>query len=123
MAAAIVGRYKEFVSRIREKRPVTHCFLHREALVSKALPADSASVLNTVVSIVNFVKTKPLKTLVLAIYVKKCGQNTQICCSTPKYNGLSRGKALASVYHLRNELIVFLNNEQREEERLVASDN
>ena len=36
---------------------------------------------------------------------------------------LSRGKVLARVYHLRNELIVFLNNEQREEARLLGSDD
>ena len=68
--AAMVGRYKGFVSRIREKRPdivVTYWFLHREALVARTLRADLASVVNTVISIVNFVETKPLKTQKFAI--------------------------------------------------------
>ena len=37
-AAVMVGRYKDFIGRIREKRPdliVMHCFLHREALVER----------------------------------------------------------------------------------------
>ena len=52
--AAIVGRYTGFVSRIMEKQldiVVSHCFLHREALViARTLPADLASVLSAVVS-------------------------------------------------------------------------
>ena len=69
-AAAMVGRYKGFVSRIGEKQRdiiVTHCFLHRETVVVKTLPADLASTLNTVVSIVNFVNEKPLKSRMFTI--------------------------------------------------------
>ena len=36
---------------------------------------------------------------------------------------LSRGKVLARVYALRNELIVFLTNEQRDEAKLVVNDD
>ena len=36
---------------------------------------------------------------------------------------LSRGKVLARVYDLRNELIVFLTNERRDEAKLLASDD
>ena len=63
-AAAMVGRIKGFVSRVRERNPdvvVTHCFLHREALVAKTLPAELTGVLERVVSMVNYIKTRPLK--------------------------------------------------------------
>ena len=36
---------------------------------------------------------------------------------------LSRGKVLARVYNLRNEHIVFLNNEKQEKARLLTSDD
>ena len=36
---------------------------------------------------------------------------------------LSRGKVPAHVYVLRNKLIVFLTNEQRDEAKLVANDD
>ena len=36
---------------------------------------------------------------------------------------ISRGKVLACVYHLRNELIVFLKNEQQKEAQILASDD
>lgn len=53
----MVGRTKGFVSRGKERNPdliVTHCFLHREALVTKTLPAELVPVMDDVVRIVNF---------------------------------------------------------------------
>ena len=125
-AAAMVGRYKGFVSRIREKQRdiiVTHCFLHRETLVVKTLPADLASTLNTVVSIVNFVKTKPLKSRMFAILCEEMGADRTNLLLHIEIRWLSRGKVLARVYALRNELIVFLTNEQRDEAKLVINDD
>ncbi|XP_041421563.1 zinc finger BED domain-containing protein 5-like [Xenopus laevis] len=91
-AAAMVGRTKGFVSRVKEKNPdviITHCFLHREALVAKTLPADLVPVLDNVVRMVRW---------------------------------LSRGKVLARVYELREELKVFLTNEGSDYAKLLASD-
>ena len=89
-AAAMVGRYKVCVSKIMEKQPevvITNCFLHREALVAKTLPADLVLVLNTVVSIVKFIKTKPLKSCMFAIlYEEVRADHTnlllhkEVCC-------------------------------------------
>lgn len=65
-AAAMVGCTKGFVSRPKERNPdmiLTQCFLHREALVAKTLPADLVPVLDNVVRMVNFVKSRPLKRL------------------------------------------------------------
>ena len=63
-AASMTGRYKGFVSRVKEVNPdvmATHCFLHREALVAKTLPKELSAVLDDAVHIVNFIKARPLK--------------------------------------------------------------
>ncbi|XP_067939587.1 zinc finger BED domain-containing protein 5-like [Watersipora subatra] len=75
-AAAMVGCTKGFVSRAKEKNPdliVTHCFLHREALIAKTLPAELVPVLDDVVHIVNFVKRRPLKSRIFASLCEEMG--------------------------------------------------
>ncbi|XP_067947199.1 SCAN domain-containing protein 3-like [Watersipora subatra] len=75
-AAAMVGCTKGLVSRAKEKNPdlsVTHCFSHREALVAKTLPAELVPVLDDVVRIGNFVKTRPLKSRIFASLCEKMG--------------------------------------------------
>ena len=114
----MVGRYIGFVSRIREKQRdiiVTHCFLHRETMAVKTLPADLASTLITVVSIVNFVKTKPLKSRMFAILCEEMSADHTNLLLHTEVRWLSRGKVLARVYALRNE--------QRDEAKLVANDD
>ena len=49
---------------IKDKAPKaqwTHCFIHREALMSKELSVDLHEVLKTIVKAVNYIKTRPLK--------------------------------------------------------------
>ena len=63
-APCMVGSIKGFVSLVQKENPnvvQTHCFLHREVLVSKTIPNDLSQVLKQVVQMVNFIKMRPKK--------------------------------------------------------------
>eukprot|EP00102_Acyrthosiphon_pisum_P012014 XP_008180993.1 PREDICTED: SCAN domain-containing protein 3-like [Acyrthosiphon pisum] len=62
-APAMTGKCKGFVAKVKQNFPnvgSTHCFIHREALMVKTIPAELKSVLNLVVNMVNFVKSRAL---------------------------------------------------------------
>ena len=52
---------------------ITHCFLHRKALIAKTLPADLVPVLDDVVRLVNFVKSRPVKSCIFAALCEEMG--------------------------------------------------
>ncbi|XP_051778559.1 zinc finger BED domain-containing protein 5-like [Erpetoichthys calabaricus] len=109
-APAMTGNVKGFVSLAQQQNPniiVTHCFLHREALVAKTIGRELKSVLDMVVKIVNYMKMRPLK----------CRQFAKVCESVEAdhvtliqhidVRWLSRGKVLRRFYELREEMVVF----------------
>ncbi|GFX06599.1 uncharacterized protein TNCV_381951 [Trichonephila clavipes] len=60
----MTGHLKGFVAHDKELNEdilVTHCFLHQEALVTKFLPSDLKIVLEQCVKMVNYIKSRPLK--------------------------------------------------------------
>ncbi|GFW99541.1 uncharacterized protein TNCV_3417741 [Trichonephila clavipes] len=60
----MIGHLKGFVAHVKELNEdilVTHCFLHREALVTKFLPSDLKIVLEQCVKMVNYIKSRPLE--------------------------------------------------------------
>lgn len=61
----MVGFIKGFVTFAKKKNSniiSTHCFLHRESLISKTFPATLKLVLNEMVNMVNYIKSRSLKT-------------------------------------------------------------
>ena len=60
----MTGNMKGFVARVKKDNPsiiTTHCFLHREALVSKAIGLELKYVLDQVAKMVNYIKSRPPK--------------------------------------------------------------
>ena len=92
----------------------THCFLHREVLVSKTIPDDLSQVLKQVVQMVNFIKMRAKKS---GCFEKICvdmnSRHKRLILHT-EARWLSRGKVLWRVYELHKELHTFFKTEEHE---------
>lgn len=109
-APSMVGCVKgltAFVKNQNENVIVTHCFLHREALMTKTLGDKLKEVLDQVVQMVNFIKTRPVKSrLFEQICIDMDSQHRRLLLHT-EVRWLSRGKVLTRVHELRPELLAF----------------
>lgn len=105
---------KGTISRIKNVAPnctSSHCILHRHALVAKNIPSDLKDVLNEAVKIVNYVKSRPLQSRLFAKACEEMGSQHQSLLLHTEVRWLSRGKVLARLFELRNELQVFFIGE------------
>jgi len=60
----MTGSIKEIITIAKNQNPninTTHCFLHREALIAKSIVNELKIVLDQVVKMVNFIKSRPQK--------------------------------------------------------------
>ena len=107
----MVGRNKGFVSKVKERNQKVifkHYCLYCKALVFKTLRADLFPVLNDVVSMVNFVKIRPVKSCFFTLLCEGMGaEHATLLFHAEVRWLLSRDKVLARVYELREELRVF----------------
>uniref|UniRef100_A0A8C4S176 HAT C-terminal dimerisation domain-containing protein n=1 Tax=Erpetoichthys calabaricus TaxID=27687 RepID=A0A8C4S176_ERPCA len=121
-ARAMCGKNSSVVTRVLKQSPCalwTHCSLHREALVSKALPNDFKTVLNTAVKIVNYIKTKPLQARLFQKLCEEMGSlHTSLLLHT-EVRWLSRGKVLTRLVELRNEVTIYLEGKTEYIESLL----
>ena len=109
-APSMVGCIKGLVAFIKKKNEnviVTHCFLYREALMSRTLGKNLREVLDEVVKMVNFTKTRPAKSRVFEKnFANVDSQHKQLLLHTD-VRWLSKGKVLTRVHELRYELLAF----------------
>ncbi|XP_022160762.1 zinc finger BED domain-containing protein 5-like [Myzus persicae] len=116
-APSMTGSIKGFISLVKKKNSniiFTHCFLHREALVAKSLVSDLQNILDQVVKVINFIKSRPLKS---RLFEKICEEMDADYSRLILYSAvrwLSRGNILSRFYNLREELLVFLTMEETE---------
>ena len=111
-APSMSGKIKGFTARALNENPsiiITHCFLHREALVVKACNQDFAEVFNQVVKMVNYMKSRPLK---CRIFEQLCratdAAHTSLLLHT-EVRWLSRGRVLNRFLELKEQVKTFLS--------------
>ncbi|XP_065665357.1 zinc finger BED domain-containing protein 5-like [Hydra vulgaris] len=114
----MVGSLKEFVTRAIKRNAniiSTHCFLHRESLASKILPVALKPVLDKVVSMVNIIKSRPLKIRVfknLCIFMETKYESLLL---HTEVRWLSGGKVLRRFLELNDELMNFFQKENMDD--------
>ncbi|XP_034525746.1 protein FAM200A [Ailuropoda melanoleuca] len=115
-AANMTGKHSRVIEKLLEVTHSSalwnHCFIHREALVSKEIPPSLMDVLKNVVKIVNFIKGSSLNGQLLEIFCSEIGVNHTHLLFHTEVRWLSQGKVLSRVYELRNEIYTFLTEKQ-----------
>ncbi|XP_008183154.1 zinc finger BED domain-containing protein 5-like [Acyrthosiphon pisum] len=94
-AAAMVGKIKGTVTRIKNVAPKCHssyCVLHRHALVSKKMPLELKQVLNEAVCIVNYIKSRPLQSRLFKKVCEEIGSQHYSVLLHTEIRWLSREK-------------------------------
>lgn len=107
----MTGKIRGFITNASEKNPnikTLHCFLHREAVMMKSLPNELLSVLQEVVKIVNYIKSRPLNSRLFNAVCQEMGADHQSLLFHTEVRWLSRGKVLSRIYELKNETQTFL---------------
>lgn len=117
-ARSMSGRFQSIQALVKQKSPQcvwTHCMIHREALASKEMSPGLNIVLTTVVTVVNYIKMRPLKSRIFSALCKDMGAMHSALLFYCEARWLSRGKFLQRVYELREEIAIFLEEENRPE--------
>lgn len=113
-AQAMAGKHsglQALIRRVFTKAQWTHCLIHREALASKELSPELNSVLTDVITTVNYIKSRPLKSRILSSICEEMGSQHTALLWHSECRWLSRGKVLSRVFELKDEIGVFLTEE------------
>ena len=116
-APAMMGSNKGFMSFVKKKNnniSVVQCLLHRENLATKEIQENLAIVFKEVVSVVNYIKSRPLNTRLFRSLWDEMGAELRRLLFHSTIRWLSRGKVLERVATLREETHAFLKEQNHE---------
>ncbi|XP_072113696.1 E3 ubiquitin-protein ligase RNF4 isoform X1 [Mobula birostris] len=114
-AAAMTGRLSGFTTRVKEVAPEcqsTHCVTHREMLASRKMSPNLNSVLSDVVDVINHIKAKALNSSLFEQLCEEMDAEHKRLLLHTEVRWLSRGRTLARVFELREQLQRFLSGKK-----------
>ncbi len=123
-ARSMSGRYNGLQALIWKKAPEalwTHCMIHRQALASKDLSPILDQILQTTITVVNFIKTRPLKARLFAKLYDEMGADFTSLLFYCESRWLSHGNVLKQVFELRMELLQYLTRENHPSAQLFSN--
>ncbi|XP_068219230.1 protein FAM200C-like [Palaemon carinicauda] len=117
-APAMLGSKSGFQSRVKKLAPQAkgiHCMIHRYALASKTLPASLQEVLESVIKIVNYIKTKALNTRLFKELCKDMHADHEVLLFYTAVRWLSKGNVINRVFEMKDEIKLFLETQERKD--------
>ena len=125
-ASAMLGKGKGFATLVKQQNPaiqVTHCCIHREALMTKVLPEELSETMKHCIDIVNFIKGRALNSRIFSSLCKEMGSEHQSLLYYTHVRWLSRGKVLARLFELRHEVSQFILSQNNHDLRKHLEDD
>ena len=125
-ASAMLGKGKGFATLVKQQNPaiqVTHCCIHREALMTKVLPEELSETMKHCIDIVNFIKGRALNSRIFSSLCKEMGSEHQSLLYYTHVRWLSRGKVLARLFEIRYEVSQFILSQNNHDLRKHLEDD
>jgi len=101
---------------------IKHCIIHREALASKELSSVFNEVMQVVIKVVDFVKSRNLNCRLFKDLCSTENAEHKTLLLYTAVRWISRGRTLKRVFILRNEVKDFLHNRKNENATFFSDD-
>ena len=103
----MMGADKGFAAWVKRQNlaiQITHCCIHREALMIKLLTQELSESMSDCIEIVSLIKAKALNLQIFSILCDEMGSEDQSLLFYTTVRWLSRGKVLARLFEFQSEV-------------------
>ncbi|CAG5042058.1 unnamed protein product [Parnassius apollo] len=123
-SVSLSGESNEEEKESMKKKPkiVHRKYDEREALMRKSMPDVLLRVLQEIIKIVNYIKSRPLNSRIFNALCHEMGADHQSLLFHTQVRWLSRGKVLSRIYELENETEMFLQSQGSDYEHLFKKE-